>query len=51
MPRYEFKEGKSNKFWEIELEDDSFTTRFGRIGSDGQENTKNFDSRAEAKRE
>ncbi|NUO54843.1 MAG: WGR domain-containing protein [Polyangiaceae bacterium] len=51
MPRYEFKEGKSNKFWEIELEDDSFTTRFGRIGSDGQESTKSFDSRAEAKRE
>lgn len=51
MPRYEFKEGKSSKFWQIELEDDSFTTRYGRIGTEGQETEKNFDSRAEAKRE
>jgi uncharacterized protein (TIGR02996 family) len=51
MPRYEFSEGKSNKFWEIELDDESFTTRWGRIGTAGQETTKEFDSRADAKRE
>lgn len=51
MPRYEFKDGKSNKFWEIELEDESFTTKWGRIGTAGQETTKDFDSRADAKRE
>ncbi len=51
MPRYEFSEGKSNKFWEIELDEESFTTRWGKIGTAGQETTKDFDSRADAKRE
>jgi uncharacterized protein (TIGR02996 family) len=50
MPRYEFSEGTSNKFWEIELEGSSFTTRYGRIGTDGQETTKDFKSPAEAKK-
>ena len=51
MPRYELKDGKSSKFWEIELDDSSFTTRWGRIGTAGQETSKDFDSRGEAKRE
>ncbi|NUP14312.1 MAG: WGR domain-containing protein [Polyangiaceae bacterium] len=51
MPRYEFKEGKSSKFWEIELDEESFTTRWGRIGTAGQESTKDFDTRADAKKE
>lgn len=51
MPRYEFVEGTSSKFWEIELEGSSFTTRWGRIGTDGQEKTKDFGSPAEAKKE
>jgi uncharacterized protein (TIGR02996 family) len=50
MRRYEFKEGTSNKFWEIELEGESFTTRYGKIGTDGQETTKDFDSAAEARK-
>ena len=32
MPRYEFSDGKSNKFWQIELSGNSFTTTYGRIG-------------------
>ncbi|AGC44676.1 WGR domain-containing protein [Myxococcus stipitatus DSM 14675] len=44
MPRYEFKEGSSNKFWEITLEGKTFTTKWGRIGTDGQEKTQSFDS-------
>lgn len=51
MPRYEFVEGTSSKFWEIELEGSSFTTRWGRIGTDGQEKTKDYGSPAEAKKE
>lgn len=51
MPRYEFVEGTSKKFWEIELDGESFTVRFGRIGTDGQEQTKDFDTPADAKRE
>jgi predicted DNA-binding WGR domain protein len=48
MPRYEFSEGTSNKFWQIDLSGSSFTTTFGRIGSAGQSATKSFDSDAKA---
>ncbi|WP_164016879.1 WGR domain-containing protein [Pyxidicoccus trucidator] len=51
MPRYEFKEGSSSKFWQITLADNTFTTRWGRIGTDGQEKTQTFDSPAAAKKE
>jgi uncharacterized protein (TIGR02996 family) len=49
--RYEFSEGTSNKFWEITLSDKSFTTKFGKIGANGQTTIKNFGSPAEAKKE
>lgn len=51
MPRYEFQEGSSHKFWEITLEDRSFTTRYGKVGADGQSTVKSWSSPAEAKRE
>ncbi|WP_225410869.1 WGR domain-containing protein [Stigmatella hybrida] len=51
MPRYEFKEGSSSKFWEITLSGSAFTTRWGRIGTEGQEKTQHFDSSAEARKE
>ncbi|NTX35513.1 MULTISPECIES: WGR domain-containing protein [unclassified Myxococcus] len=51
MPRYEFKEGSSNKFWEITFEGKSFTTRWGRIDTDGQEKTQSFDSPEAAQKE
>lgn len=50
MRRYEFVEGSSKKFWEIELEGESFTTRWGRIGSEGQEKTQDFENGAEARK-
>lgn len=50
MRRYEFVEGTSQKFWEIELEGESFTTRWGRIGTEGQEKSQDFDSAAEARK-
>ncbi|MGZ3423537.1 MAG: WGR domain-containing protein, partial [Polyangiales bacterium] len=50
MPRYELSEGTSNKFWEIELEGSSFTTRYGRIGTEGQVTTKSFATPVEAKK-
>lgn len=40
MRRFEFREGASNKFWEIELEGGSFTVRWGRVGATPQEKTK-----------
>jgi len=48
MPRYEFSEGTSNKFWQIDLNGASFTTTFGKIGSSGQTSTKSFDTDAKA---
>ena len=51
MPRYEFAEGGSNKFWEITLTGKSFTTTYGKIGASGQTTVKNFGSDAEAKKE
>lgn len=50
MRRYEFVEGDSKNFWEIELEGESFTTRSGRIGTDGEEETHDFESSAEARK-
>jgi uncharacterized protein (TIGR02996 family) len=51
MPLYEFKEGSSNKFWEITLSGNSFTTRWGKIGTKGQEKTQSFSNPIEARRE
>jgi uncharacterized protein (TIGR02996 family) len=48
MRRFEFKDAKSQKFWEIELEGDSFTVRFGKIGTDGQVQTKTYASEDKA---
>ena len=51
MPRYEFSEGSSNKFWEIKLSGSQFTTTYGKIGTSGQTSLKTFKSDAEAKKE
>jgi uncharacterized protein (TIGR02996 family) len=51
MPRFEFTEGTSTKFWEITLHGAAFTTRWGRLGTDGQSKTQNFVSAAVAERE
>jgi uncharacterized protein (TIGR02996 family) len=51
MPRYEFSEGTSNKFWQIDLSGTSFTTTYGKIGTSGQTTLKQFKTEAEAKKE
>ncbi len=48
MPRYELKDGSSNKFWQIDVDGDSFTTTYGKIGSAGQSKTKSFATQAES---
>ena len=45
-----FQDGSSNKFWNIELSGSSFTVTFGRIGTAGQEQTKEFASDDAAKK-
>ncbi|QSQ27473.1 WGR domain-containing protein [Pyxidicoccus parkwayensis] len=49
MPRFEFKEGSSNKFWEITRNEAVLTTRWGRIGTEGQEKTQTFKREYEAR--
>lgn len=51
MPRYELVDGSSAKFWEINLNGDSFDVCFGRIGTAGTSSTKVFDSREKAEAE
>jgi DNA ligase-1 len=46
--RFEFAEGRSNKFWEVSLQDKEVTVRYGRIGSQGQSSVKSFADEAAA---
>jgi predicted DNA-binding WGR domain protein len=49
--RFEFVSGPSRKFWEISTSGNSFTVRFGRLGTSGQSQTKSFKDDAGARRE
>jgi uncharacterized protein (TIGR02996 family) len=49
--RYEYSEGSSNKFWQIELSGSSFTTTFGKIGTPGTTSLKEWPDAATAKKE
>lgn len=51
MRRFEFREGASHKFWCIELSRETFKVVYGRIGTDGREQTKTFESEEIAVRE
>ncbi|MCR9201550.1 MAG: WGR domain-containing protein [Planctomycetaceae bacterium] len=45
---FELKEGTSDKFWEISLDGTSHTVRYGRVGTDGQSKTKDFETEQKA---
>jgi predicted DNA-binding WGR domain protein len=47
--RFEFRDGKSSKFWEVGVGGSAVTVRFGRIGTEGQTTVKEFRTAAEAK--
>jgi len=47
----ELVDDESSKFWEITTQGKSFTVRFGKIGTDGQEKTKEFASAEETIKE
>ncbi len=51
MARYEFNDEKSSKFWEIEMSGSEVTTRWGKIGTDGQSKTKELGDEAAARKE
>ncbi len=44
---FEFNQGTSDKFWEIEFSELSFKVRWGRCGTAGQSKEKSFESEAE----
>jgi predicted DNA-binding WGR domain protein len=50
MPRrdFQFVDGDSSKFWSIEWKDDTYTVHFGRIGTQGQSQTKKLTSAKDA---
>lgn len=47
--RFEFDDGKSRKFWEIQLKGTSHIVCYGRLGTDGRTVEKAFDTRDKAK--
>jgi uncharacterized protein (TIGR02996 family) len=51
MRTFTFREGSSDKFWNIELKGKSFTVHFGRQGTKGQTQTKEFTDEARAQKE
>jgi len=48
MRRFEYRDAKSSKFWAIERSGSEVTTRWGRIGTNGQTKTKDFGTEAKA---
>jgi uncharacterized protein (TIGR02996 family) len=51
MRTFQYSDAKSHKFWNIELQGNQFTVTYGRIGSAGQTQTKQFADTAKAQRE
>ena len=47
--RFQFSDGQSSKFWEIQLKGKSFAVRYGKLGSAGQTLEKQFASPQDAK--
>jgi len=48
---FEFISPASQKFWEVSVDDATLTVRFGRIGANGQSQTKSFSDAAKAESE
>jgi predicted DNA-binding WGR domain protein len=51
MRRFEFKQGSSYKFWEIQVEGTAYTARYGKVGTEGQTQSKSFATAAKAEAE
>ena len=50
LRRFEFTEGSSEKFWEIQVNGSEVVVQYGRIGSQGQRSVKSFPDRAAAEK-
>jgi predicted DNA-binding WGR domain protein len=51
MQRYEFRDSSSQKFWEVGVDGNTLTVRFGKIGTNGQTKTKTLASAEAAENE
>lgn len=51
MRRFEFVDGKSSKFWQITLAGTSFTVQYGKLGTDGQTQIKDWPTAEKAQAE
>jgi uncharacterized protein (TIGR02996 family) len=51
MRHFEFRDDKSAKFWSIDLQGTRFTVQFGKLGTTGQTQTKDFADEATARKE
>jgi uncharacterized protein (TIGR02996 family) len=51
MRTFTFSDAKSHKFWNIELQGNEFTVTYGRVGTAGQTQTKQFKDAAAAQKE
>src|SRR4051794_22011048 len=51
MRTFLYADAKSNKFWNISLGRCSFTVQFGKVGTAGQSQVKNFDDHGKAMKE
>jgi predicted DNA-binding WGR domain protein/WD40 repeat protein len=51
MPRFEFEEGSSQKFWEVSVAGATLTTKWGKLGTAGQQKTEELGDTAAARRE
>ncbi len=49
--RYEFVEGSSSKFWDVELQGQTLNLKWGRIGTEGQSQQKKFPTPEKARAE
>lgn len=49
MRTFEYRDAKSAKFWNIELQGKSYTVTYGRLGAAGQTQTKDFPTEEKAK--
>ena len=45
---FHYSDDKANKYWVITLNDNSHTVHYGRVGSGGQTQTKEFTTETEA---
>ena len=45
---FQYSDDKSNKFWEVTVDGNDVTVRYGRIGADGRKQVKSFSNNSEA---